>query len=133
MSLIGENARATRVLSRFHLAGASVRFTPGDARTRLMIFLYNGKEYAAPTAVEIVRRMARDEQGCEVQGDAFRDYLCRSIAGLADRIHMRELGISHYLSEEKLAFNYLCLLDECDAGCLDVSSGEPKARIEARY
>lgn len=97
-----------------------------------MIFLYNGKEYVRPTAVEIVRQIARDEQGCEVQDASLQDYLHRSLAGLADRIHMRELGTSPHLSEETLAFNYLCLLHECDAGCLDVLSVEPEPRIDAK-
>jgi len=93
-----------------------------------MIFLYHGKEYAGATAVEIVRQMARDIQFRPLDRGTVRDFLCRSLAELADRVHMRELGTSPHLSDETLAFNYLCLLDEYDAGCLDVSPGEPEAR-----
>jgi hypothetical protein len=87
-----------------------------------MVFFYNGKEYAAASAVEIVSAMALDA-GCESpHGGTLRSYLTRALGGLADRVHMRELDAGVHLPDEALAFNYLCLLDEHDLGRLDTSA-----------
>lgn len=91
-----------------------------------MIFFYNGKEYSGTTAVEIVREMERDAQGRPHRGGTVRDFLSRSLSGLADRIHARELDIGAHLSDETLAFSYLCLLDEYDVGRLQVSPPDPQ-------
>ena len=92
-----------------------------------MIFLYSSKEYAGATAIEIVREMARDVNETTAYDGTIRDFLCRSLARLGDRIHMRELGASSHLSDETLAFNYLCLLDEYDIGRLLISPADSEA------
>src|SRR4051794_3228760 len=97
-----------------------------------MIFLYKEKQYAGATAVEIVRQMAGDVQACPTNGGTIRDYLSRSLSALSDRIHIRELGTSPHLSEETLAFNYLCLLDEYELGCLDLSPNDLEARTPSK-
>ena len=83
-----------------------------------MVFIYNAKEYACATAVEVVREMERDADGYPHQGGTIRDFLRWSLARLADQIHMRELDTSVHLSDEALAFSYLCLLDEYRLGRL---------------
>jgi len=83
-----------------------------------MIFYYKGKEYVGETAIEIVREMARDADGRPRQGYLLRDYLRSELAGLGDRIHLRDLELARHHSEELLAFNYLCLLDEYGVGHL---------------
>jgi len=95
-----------------------------------MIFLYNGKEYRGRTAAEIVREMAGDANGSSHHGEAIRDYLRSALADLADRVHMRELGVGAHLSDETLAFSYLCLLDEYAVGRLHVST--PDAGVAKR-
>ncbi len=86
-----------------------------------MIFIYNSKEYAGANAVEIMREMARDAGWCSPHGGTIRDFLRRALVDLADRVHMRELDIGRHLSEEMIAFDYLCLLDEYGIGHLSVS------------
>jgi len=83
-----------------------------------MVFIYNGKEYRGATAIEIVRELERDARDYRRQGGALRDFLGWSLAGCADRIPMRELDQPAHLSDETLAFSYLCLLDEYDVGRL---------------
>ena len=84
----------------------------------LMVFIHKGKEYAGATAVEIVRAMERDADGYRHQGGTIRSFLRWSLARLADQIHMRELETGAHLSDETLAFSYLCLLDEHGIGRL---------------
>lgn len=96
-----------------------------------MIFIYNNKEYVGTTAVEIMREMARDAGWCSPHGGAIRDLLRRALGGLADRIHMRELDIGRHLSDEMLAFDYLCLLDEYGIGHLSVSPLEAQPQFES--
>jgi hypothetical protein len=86
-----------------------------------MIFFYKDKEYAGETAIEIVREMALDDNWHPRQDDLIRDYLRSELAGLSDRIHPRNLELARHLSEELLAFNYLCLLDEYSIGHLRTS------------
>lgn len=86
-----------------------------------MIFLYNNKQYSGTTATEIVGQMAREPGSGALGGETLRDYMFRSLSALSDRIHRRELGVSSHLSDEAIAFNYLCLLDEYDDACLDAS------------
>jgi len=83
-----------------------------------MVFNSNGKEYAGATSVEVVREMERDEDAYPHHGDTLREFLRWSLAGLADRVHMRELDLGAHLADETLAFSYLCLLDEYDVGRL---------------
>ena len=86
-----------------------------------MVFFYKGKEYVGETAIEIVRKMAPDSNWRAHQRDLIRDYIRSELAGLSDRIHLRDLDLARHHSEELLAFNYLCLLDEYSIGCLCVS------------
>ena len=87
-----------------------------------MVFFYNGKEYVGATAAEIVREMAGDANWRPHQGELIRDFLRGELAGLGDRIHIRDLDLARHHSEELLAFNYLCLLDEYGIGRLKDSS-----------
>ncbi len=84
-----------------------------------MVFIYNDKEYAGATSVEVVRGMERDAVAYPHRGGTLRAFLRWSLAGLADRVHMRELDIGAHLTDETLAFSYLCLLDQHGIGCLD--------------
>lgn len=90
-----------------------------------MIFFYNDKEYSATTATEIVIQMAREPGSGFLGSETLKDYVFRSLTALSDRIPMRELGVSSHLSDEAIAFNYLCLLDEYDDGSLDASPESP--------
>jgi len=87
-----------------------------------MVFFYKGKQYLGETAIEIVRQMALDADWRPRQGDLIRDYLRTELAGLSDRIHLRDLDLGRHHSEELLAFNYLCLLDEYNIGHLSASA-----------
>ena len=89
-----------------------------------MIFFYNSKEYERRTAAEIVREVARDANGSSHRNDSIRGYLRSALADLADRVHMRELHLGAHLSDETLAFNYLCLLDEHGIGRLRVAPSD---------
>ena len=91
-----------------------------------MIFLYNGKEYEGATAAEIVREMARDANGSSNRAAAIRDFLRSALADLADHVHKRELNLGTHLSDETLAFNYLCLLDEHSIARLRISPSDPQ-------
>lgn len=84
-----------------------------------MVFICNGKEYAGTTSVEVVREMERGADAYPHRGGTLRAFLRWSLAGLADRIHMRELDIGAHLTDETLALSYLCLLDQNGIGRLD--------------
>lgn len=91
-----------------------------------MIFICDGKEYAGATSVEVVREMERDADAYPHHGDTLRAFLRWSLAGLADHVHMRDLDLGAHLTDETLAFSYLCLLDEHGIGRLnDTSSPKP--------
>jgi hypothetical protein len=77
-----------------------------------MIFVYNNQRYAAQTAAGIVRAIEKDSKEYPAPGAAVRDFIEWSLAGLCNQIHNRELVASTHVSEETLALNYLCLLDE---------------------
>ena len=83
-----------------------------------MIFTYNHKKYLGKTAVRIVRAVEGDAAGYANKGGSLRDFLVWSLARLADRIPERELDVSPNLSDETIAFNYLCLLDNYGIGTL---------------
>lgn len=85
-----------------------------------MRFIYEDREYAGETAVEIVRGMERDIKLCSEERFSVRKFVSNSLARLSDRIHQRELDTSDHLSDETLALSYLCLLDEYAVGRLDV-------------
>lgn len=69
-----------------------------------MVFIRDGKEYVGAYTH---------------RGGSLRAFLRWSLAGLADRVHMRELDIGAHLTDETLAFGYLCLLDHHGIGRLD--------------
>jgi hypothetical protein len=96
-----------------------------------MVFYYKGKEYVGETAIEIVREMARDADWHPRQGYLIRDYLRSELAGLSDRIHLRDLELARHYSEELLAFNYLCLLDEYGVGRLGALTQTRESKSEA--
>jgi hypothetical protein len=96
-----------------------------------MVFFYKGKKYVGETAIEIVRQMALDANWCPHERDLIREYLRCELSGLGDRIHLRELDLARHHSEELLAFNYLCLLDENSIGCLCVSAQDREFKSEA--
>ena len=83
-----------------------------------MIFIYRNKKYLGKSAVKIVRAIERDTAEYSNRNGAIEDFLIWSLARLADRIPMRELDQPAHLSDETLAFSYLCLLDEYDVGRL---------------
>jgi hypothetical protein len=87
-----------------------------------MIFIHEGKEYNGTTAVEVLRKMQRDGRLRTEQCGSVRQFVSRSLENLADRIHLRELDTGAHLSDEALAFSYLCLLDEYAVGRLYVSA-----------
>jgi hypothetical protein len=92
-----------------------------------MIFVYEGKEYAGATAIEIARKIDGNLNLCSGQHFSIRIFVSNSLARLADRIHLRELDAGAHLSDESLAFSYLCLLDEYGIGQLHVPSVESSA------
>lgn len=81
-----------------------------------MIFIYRNKKYLGKSAVKIVRAIERDTAEYQNQTGAIQDFLTWSLARMADRIPMRELEVSPHLSDETIAFNYLCLLDNYEIG-----------------
>ena len=81
-----------------------------------MIFIYNNKKYLGKTAARIVRAIELDTPEYENQNATIRDFLIWSLARMADRIPLRELDVSPNLSDETIAFNYLCLLDNYEIG-----------------
>jgi hypothetical protein len=81
-----------------------------------MILLYEGREYEGATAVEVVRALARDSAVAEHEEEEVRAYVEGALARLADSVHLRELATARHLSEEAIAFNFLCLLDEYGIG-----------------
>jgi hypothetical protein len=84
-----------------------------------VFFLYNNQKYVGETAVDIVRAIKADTPEYSSQSESVREFLNWSLARLSDRIHLRDLELSGHLSEETLAFNYLCLLDEHCLGVLE--------------
>jgi hypothetical protein len=81
-----------------------------------MIFIYRNKKYLGKSAVKIVRAIERDTAEYSNRNGAIEDFLTWSLARMADRIPMRELDVSPNLSDETVAFNYLCLLDNYEIG-----------------
>lgn len=76
-----------------------------------MILIYKDKKYGGENAVEIVRAVERDAAGYTTRGASVQDFLTWSLEQMADLIPMRELDVSPHLSDETIAFNYLCLLE----------------------
>jgi hypothetical protein len=93
-----------------------------------MRFFYESKEYEGGSAVDILRAMEKDLGLCADQRFSVKAFVGRSLAGMADRIHQRELDAGDHLSEETLAMNYLCLLDEYGIGRLEILTPVDEAR-----
>jgi hypothetical protein len=91
-----------------------------------MTLRYEGREYHGGTAAEIVRALARDSaaDGGEVR---VREFVESALGRLADRVHLRELAPGKHLSEEAVAFNFLCLLDEYGIGSFSASASDSRA------
>ncbi len=86
----------------------------------------SNKKYLGKTAVRIVRAIELDTPEYETQNRTIHDFLIWSLARMTDRIPMRELDVSPNLSDEMIAFNYLCLLDNYEIGTLhDTRSQTP--------
>lgn len=81
-----------------------------------MIFIFNEKKYFGKTAVEIVRAIEFDAREYPKKGGSVREFLLWSLQRMADRIPRRELDVSASLSDETIAFNFLCLLDNYEIG-----------------
>lgn len=81
-----------------------------------MIFIYRNKKYLGKSAVKIVRAIERDTAEYSNPNGAIEDFLIWSLTRMADRIPERELDVSPNLSDETVAFNYLCLLDNYEIG-----------------
>jgi hypothetical protein len=79
-----------------------------------IVFVYAGTEYVRGTAVEIVRAIVGKPGATGDVRRVVRD----ALAALADQVHTRELDVGSRLSDEAVAFNFLCLLDEQGLGRL---------------
>ena len=90
-----------------------------------MIFRIHDKEYRRATAVEIVRDMERAAQDYQHAGGSLRQFLVWSLAQLENRIPVRELDLARRVSDETLAFSYLCLLDMYGIGQLTEETHSP--------
>jgi len=110
----------------FFISTGADRLLPNDGQA-IMIFVYEGKEYAGATAIEIARMINGDVNLCSGQHFSVRIFVSNSLARLANRIHLRELDAGAHLSDESLAFSYLCLLDEYGIGRLHVPTIESSA------
>lgn len=89
-----------------------------------MIFRTEGREYTGATAVEVVRNLAHDARGFELEaGDSLYEFLGWSLNRLGDRIPPRELDLSARLDDETLARSYLLLCAEYRVGELTEDAG----------
>jgi hypothetical protein len=97
-----------------------------------MLFIYENKRYSGETAVEILRAVERDSAEYQNKNGTVQDFLIWSMEKMSDQIPSRELDVSPKLSDETLAFNYLCLLDSYKIAVfnnndsLSISSGQRK-------
>ena len=81
-----------------------------------MVFFYENKKYFGQTAVNIVQALKSDSIDYQSENETIQDFLIWSLERMSDRIPQREIDISPRLSDETLAFNYLCLLDNYKIG-----------------
>jgi hypothetical protein len=88
-------------------------------------FSWAGTEYAAETAAEIVRAMAQGSSAAAARPAEMRALVERALEGLVDHVHIRELDVGRHVSDEALAYNYLCLLDRYGIGRLHSCSRTP--------
>ena len=75
-----------------------------------------GRSYVRESAADIVRARA-GETG---ETGEVRTLVRRALARLSDSVPPRELAIGRRLSDEAVAFNFLCVLDERGLGRLRV-------------
>jgi hypothetical protein len=66
------------------------------------------------------RALERDAADSPYPGQTVRQFLLWSLDRLRDHVPPRELDLSDRLDDEAIAFSYLCLCDEYDAGELTV-------------
>jgi len=97
-----------------------------------MIFIYRNKKYLGKSAVKIVRAIEGDTAEYVNQTGAIEDFLIWSLARMADRIPERELDVSPNLSDETIAFNYLCLLDNYEIGTFFDTRSSAYASMRSR-
>jgi hypothetical protein len=86
-----------------------------------MTFIFRGKRYVGTSAARIVRALMNDAPEYRTaarQNRSVKDFLGWSLARFDDCVHPRELDASGRVSDETLAYSYLCLLDEHDLGKL---------------
>ena len=81
-----------------------------------MIFYTEGKKYEHESAVEIVRQMEQEAVGYAYRGGTLRQFLRWSLARMDDRVPQRELDLSDWPNDEKLALGYLYLCEEYGLG-----------------
>lgn len=81
-----------------------------------MIFRTEGKEYEHESAVEIVRLMELDATDYPHRGGTLRQFLRWSLARMGDHVPQRELDLSDWPNDEKLALSYLYLREEYRLG-----------------
>ncbi len=98
-----------------------------------MIFRVEGKDYSGESALEIVRMMERDAKHYPHRGRSIRLFLRWSLERLGHRLPPRDLDLSDRLEDNELAFSYLCLRDEFDAGKLSVDPANGKGPKRAKY
>jgi hypothetical protein len=80
-----------------------------------MIFRINAKQYSGASAIEIVRELERDSTGYSGNG-TLRDFVSWSLLQRDDCLPLREIAVTDKVSEETLAFSFLCLLDQYGLG-----------------
>ncbi len=97
-----------------------------------MLFIYNNKKYPGKTAVEIVHAIARNTVEYSNSEGRIQDFLIWSLVRMADRLPLRELDISPHLSDETLAFNYLCLLDNYRIGTFTTNTDISRTQSNLR-
>lgn len=85
-------------------------------KDEFMIFIYDNETYFGKTAVNILRAVEENTDEYPFKNGTIQDFLSWSMRQLSDRIPLRELDVSPTLSDETLAFNYLCLLDNYQIG-----------------
>jgi hypothetical protein len=93
-----------------------------------MIFQMEGKEYYGYSAISIVRALASNSTDFRSSTGTLREFLLWSLFNLRDRVPLRELDLGDHLSDETLAFSYLCMLDEYHIGILSSVDGQIQAR-----
>ncbi|MEW6129507.1 MAG: hypothetical protein AB1757_20880 [Acidobacteriota bacterium] len=84
-----------------------------------MIFYIGSKQFGGSSAVEVTRKIEGDCAAYHQEGGTVRDFISWSLLQLEGQLPRRELAVSDHVSDETLAFSYLCLLDRYGLGELD--------------